>query len=44
VFVVTRTKNRANKSIIEKIFFSRSLKIAKDILKQPALLKLRAVA
>lgn len=44
VFVVTRTKNRANKSIIEKIFVSRALKIAMELLKQPALLKLRTVA
>jgi len=44
VFVVTRTKNRANNSIIEMIFVSRALKIAMELLKQPALLKLRAVA
>lgn len=44
VFVVTRTKHRANKFITEKVFLSRALKIAMELLKQPALLKMRAIA
>lgn len=44
VFVVTRTNTRANKFIIEKIFVSKALKIAMELLKEPALLKLRAMA
>lgn len=43
-FVVTRTENRASKFIMEKTFVSKALKIAAVLLKQPAFLKLRAVA
>jgi len=43
VFVVTRTENRANKLLTEKMFALKALKIAMVLLKQLALLKLRAV-
>lgn len=43
VFVVTRTENRANNLVTEKTFALKALKIAIVLLKQPALLKLRAL-
>lgn len=43
VFVVTRTENITNNLITEKTFALKTLKIAIVLLKQAALLKLRAV-
>lgn len=40
---VTRTENRASNLISEKTFALQALKIAIVLLKQPALLKLKAV-
>lgn len=42
-FVVTRTENRANNLMREENFEPKALKLATVLLKQPALLKLRAV-